>query len=161
MEAQRQFMHVHEGPISELANRVLADAGKERIAKLVEAELDQAGKVRGDDQSDGADHEGRQDALHVELAVQRVDGPFEEIGDQQQEEFRNQQEDGRPDDAHLQVHAAGGPHIRPEIDDRVQWIAGIRRYGFLGLCHVRLRRRIKAAGRCTRWASPADKPSRT
>ncbi len=52
MEAQRELVHVHEGPVGELAHRMLADARKEGVAQLVEAELDQPGEVIGDDQRD-------------------------------------------------------------------------------------------------------------
>ena len=41
MEAQRQLVHVHEGAVGELAHRILADAGEQRVAQLVEAGLQQ------------------------------------------------------------------------------------------------------------------------
>jgi len=37
MKPQRQFMHVDEGLERQLPHRVLADPGKQRVAKLIEA----------------------------------------------------------------------------------------------------------------------------
>ncbi len=54
MEAQRQVVHVHEGAEGELAHRVLADTGKQRVAQLVEAHLCDAQHIVGDHQHPAA-----------------------------------------------------------------------------------------------------------
>ncbi len=87
MEAQRKPVHVHEGSVSELAHGMLADAGKQRIAQLVEPDLYQPRQIIGDDQSDRTEQEGRNQPCHVQSAVQRIRRPFEKIGDEDQHQF--------------------------------------------------------------------------
>lgn len=130
METQRKPVHVHEGTIGELAHRMLADAGKQQIAQLVEPDLDQPRQIIGDDQRHRAEQEGRNQPCHVELAVQRIRRPFEEIGNRDQHQLGDDEEHGCPDHPHLQVPPALWPHIGPEIDQGLGRIAGIRRNGF-------------------------------
>ncbi len=85
-----RLVHVHEGPVGELAHGMLADAGKQRVAQLVEAVLQDARAVIGQHQHDRAEKEGRQQADGVRRVVQRIRRPFEEIGHEQQHDL------GRP-----------------------------------------------------------------
>src|SRR5690606_34544664 len=45
MEAQRQIVHVNEGAVTQLPDRMLPDAGKQSVAKLVEAKLQDSDRV--------------------------------------------------------------------------------------------------------------------
>ncbi|MNL38623.1 hypothetical protein D3C87_1608510 [compost metagenome] len=125
MKAQRQLVHVHEGLVGELPDRMLADAGKQCVAQLVEPRLQQAREVVGKHQHDRAAQELRQEAQRIRLVVQRVRRPFEEIGNEDQDDLGNHQDDRRPDDPKLQIGPVGRPHIGPQIDDGAKRIARI------------------------------------
>ena len=114
---------------------MLANTRKHRVAKLVQATLQQPRAIVGDHQHQGAEHDRRQEFRRSELAVQRVGGPFEEIGHQQQHDLGNQQEDGGPNHPHLEIGASGRPHIGPEIDNGLQCLAGFGRYDFFFTRH--------------------------
>ena len=131
MEAQRQLVHVDEGLVGELADRMLADAGKQCVTQLVEANLQDPGEIIEDDKRDGAEQEGRQKTCHIDPAIQRIGRPFEEIGDEDQDKLRDDQEDGGPDHPHLQIEAVGRPHVGPEVDQGLHWVAVVGRYCFL------------------------------
>ncbi len=119
-------MHVHEGLVGKLAHRVLTNAGEERIPKLVEADLDNAGDVIGDDQRNRTQQEDGQQPRHIDLAIQCIGRPFEEIGNGDQHQLGNEEEEGGPDHPHLQIGSALGPHIGPQVDNGLHRIAGIR-----------------------------------
>ena len=135
MEAQRQLVHVHEGLEGELAHRILADAGKQRVAQLVERQLDQPRQVIGDDQRDGAGQQRRKTGVEIGLAVQRIGRPLEEVGDEQQYELGNEEVNRSPDDPHLEIRATCWPHVGPQIEQRPQEV-GIR--DCLVVCHANL-----------------------
>ena len=50
--AERQLVHVDEGLVGELADRVLADLGEQRVAEVVEDVHQDAADAVGDDQHD-------------------------------------------------------------------------------------------------------------
>ncbi|MNL33594.1 hypothetical protein D3C87_1555160 [compost metagenome] len=137
METQGKPVHVHKGSVGELAHGMLADAGKQRIAQLVEPDLYQPRQIIGDDKRDSTEQEGRNQPDHVQLAVQRIRCPFEEIGNEDQHQLGDNEKRRRPDHPHFQVKAAFRPHIGPEVDEGLRGIAGIRRNGFfLGGHHL-------------------------
>jgi hypothetical protein len=123
VETQRQLVHVNKRLVGKLADRVLADAGKQRIAQLVEAPLANAGHIVGKHQHDRGQRPGRkrpQKSTGVELAVQRIGGELEEVRHQDQHQLGQHQEQECPDDAHLQVRPVRWPHVRPQVADGVQ-----------------------------------------
>src|SRR3546814_18434852 len=75
---------------------MLADACEKGVAQLVQAHLQDAGEIIGDDKDDGAEQEGGQKAGHIEAAVQRIRCPFERIGDAEQDDLGKEQEEGGP-----------------------------------------------------------------
>ncbi len=59
MEAERKLVHMHEGFIGKLTHRILADTGKQRIAKLIEPRLNNLGRIIGEHQHDRAGKDQR------------------------------------------------------------------------------------------------------
>src|SRR3546814_20349326 len=75
---------------------MLADACEKGVAQLVQAHLQDAGEIIGDDKDDGAEQEGGQKAGHIEAAVQRIRCPFERIGAAEKDDLGKAQEDDGP-----------------------------------------------------------------
>ena len=132
MEAQRQLMHVDEGAEGELAHRILSDAGKQRVAQLVEAELHQPHDIVGDDQHDWRQQEGRQRRRRLGVTSQRIGRPFEEVGTGNQCQLGDDQKHGRPHHPRPQVGTVGRPHIGPKIAQCLEGRARIGGDGFFG-----------------------------
>ncbi|MNH98482.1 hypothetical protein D3C73_512040 [compost metagenome] len=165
MEAQRKLVHVHEGLMGKLAHCMLADRGKQGVAQLVQAHLQDAGEIVGDDQNHGAEQEGRKKARHIQLAVQRIGRPFEEIGNREKHQLGEDEEERGPEHPRLEVRTPRGPHIGPQVDECSEWIAVIRGNDLLlvrhaGLrdarkrrhsAHRRQRRRMQCQAGCFRW----------
>ncbi len=61
---------MHEGAVSELPHRMLANTGKERITQLVEAELKDAHQVIGNHQHDWRSQHARQPFRQRAIPVQ-------------------------------------------------------------------------------------------
>ncbi len=120
MEAQRQAVQVHEGAVGELAHGVLADAGEQRVAQLVQPVEDDAAEIVAEHQHERRRQHERQVAWRLALAGQRVGRPFVGIGHQHRDDLGDQQRGKRQHDAALQVGAVRRPHIGPEVQHRRQ-----------------------------------------
>ena len=122
MKAQRQFMHVDEGEVSELAHRMHRHARKNAVAPLRQHRHQHAhGAVAcGHHQRRGDQPQRPVRRLHRRAvgAGQRVDRPFEGERHRQRRELGDQQQHHRPDHAHLQIGAIAGPDIGPQMHQR-------------------------------------------
>ncbi len=137
--AQRQVVHVDEGLIGEIADGVLADAGEERVAQVVEHVHQDAADAVGDDQHDRNGDEHRQADCERAAAGawlgQRVGRPFVGVGHQHGDNLGGDQNGQRQHDAELQVRPVARPHIGPQIaqgGEHGLLRGGIRRRGRFG-----------------------------
>ena len=128
--AQRQLVHVHEGLVGEVTDGMLADAGKERVAQVVEQVHQDAADAIGDDQHDGNGEQHRQTNRERPVAAgggrlgQRVGRPFVGVGHEHGDELGGNEHAQRHHDPALQVRPVARPHIGPHVAER-------REHGFL------------------------------
>ena len=123
--AERQPVHVDEALVGELADRVLADLGEQRVAKVVEDVHQDAADAVGDDQHDR--HEQRAADADRQAAVRpsgrvdkRVGRPFVGVGNEDGDDLGRDQDDERDDHAPLQVRPVRRPHVGPEVDQSAE-----------------------------------------
>ena len=141
--AQRQIVHVHEGLVGEVAHRVLADAGEQRVAQVVEHVHQDAADAVGDDQHDGNGDERREaDGERAAAAGggrrgERVGRPFVGVGHQNGDELGGDQDAERQNHPELEVRPVARPHVGPQVAQRREH----------GLLHGGARRRCGLAAR--------------
>jgi hypothetical protein len=99
---------------------MLADPCEQRIAQLVESDLNDADDIVGHNQHHRPCQHGRQQRRGARIAGKRVGRPFEEVGNRNQRQLRRDQQHGRPYHPGLEVGAVRRPHVRPQIDQRFQ-----------------------------------------
>ena len=143
MEAQRQFVHVDEGDVGELAHRMHRDAGEDAVAKLRQYRHQHAHRAVACGHQQGRCDQPQRPVRRFDgrgaRAVERVDRPFEGERHDQRRELRDQQQHHRPDHAHLQVRAIARPDIGPQMYQRPDQgrffgRAAGRRLGGVGQC---------------------------
>ena len=127
MKAQRQLVQVDEGAVGELADRVLPDAREERVAQLVQRGGDDAPDIVGEHQHHRPGNERRHVGGRPALAGQRIGRPFEEIGHEHGDDLGGDERQEGDQHAPLQVRPVGRPHIGPEVPERRERAAAIRR----------------------------------
>ena len=118
MEAQAQPVQMLEGLISERANGVLANAGKQQIAQLLEARIGDVADAVGDHQ-----HYRHGDAHHQRLVAlgglaQAVDDALVSEGHERRRDLARHQRDRRQHDAQPKIGSAFGPDVAPEVHRR-------------------------------------------
>ena len=149
--AQRQIVHVLEGLVGEVAHGVLADAGEERVAQVVEHVDEDAADAVGDDQHDGNGDQHRQTNRERPAAAgggragQRVGRPFVGVGHQNGDELGGNEHAERHNHPALQVRPIARPHVGPHVAER-------REHGFL---HGGARRRCGFAAGSSHGAGSA------
>ncbi len=122
--AQRQFVHVHEGLVGEVAHGMLADASKERVAQVVEHVHEHAADAVGDDQHDGNGDQHRQADGKRPVAAgsrrlgQRIGCPFVGVGHQDGDELGSDEHAQRQNDPELEVGPVARPHVGPHVAER-------------------------------------------
>ena len=122
VEPQRQAVHMHEGAVAKLADRVLGDTREQRVAELVEEiEHDATGAI-GDDQHD-RDGEKRGgpggSGAGGRVSAESVRRPFVEERHHDRDQLGDHEHDERADDAGAKIGPVGWPDIGPELADRV------------------------------------------
>ena len=130
VEAQRQAMQVMKGAQGQLAHGVLADAGEQHVAQLLEAGIEDVAQHIGDDQDDGHGEAQHHAAIGIG-AVEAVDDALVGEGDQRGGDLAQQQCADGQDHAEAQIGAVGGPHIGPQVADRGEYGALVRANGRL------------------------------
>ena len=110
-----QPVQMLEGLEGQLAHGMLADAGEQDVAELLEAGIDDVADAIGDDQ-----HHRHGDAHHQRFVAlrglaQAVDDALVGEGHERGRDLADHQRADGEDDAQLEVGPARRPHVAPEV----------------------------------------------